>query len=52
MKLLKALLATIGIFGFSFFMVWIAHQGMFGFIVMLAVVFVMVFVGIYGAINE
>lgn len=39
MALLKALLATIGIFGVSTFMAWLGHQGIIGTIAVLAIVF-------------
>lgn len=39
MALLKALLATTGIFGISIFMAWLGHQETIGVIAVLAIVF-------------
>ena len=40
MTLLKALLATSGIFGFSIFMAWLGNQGAIGIIAVLTIVFI------------
>lgn len=52
MKVLKALLATIGVFGVSIFLSWVSNQGVYGEILLWASVFLMVFTGFYCIINN
>lgn len=40
MALLKALLATIGLFGVAIFITWLGHQEVIGTIAVLAIVFI------------
>ena len=52
MKIVKALLATIGIFCIAGFLAWIENQGTFGLILLLVIIFSMVFLGMYYVVNK
>lgn len=47
MKIVKALIGTLSTFGFAGFLVWIGNRGTLGLILLLTIVFLMVFLGMY-----
>ena len=52
MKVLLALLSTIGMFAFAMGLAWIASSGITGIIVVLSIVFVLVFAALYFAFTQ